>query len=113
MPANERMDALIEKATELGAAAIQPLAASDPSCASTASAPRAVAAHWQQVVAAASEQSGRTRVPTVGAIQALPLWLAGLGPSAPEMRRVVLGVDADARWGGGVMPERTGPASSC
>ena len=25
MPANERMDALVEKATELGAAAIQPL----------------------------------------------------------------------------------------
>ena len=102
MPANERMDSLVEKATELGAAAIQPLICERSVL--RLSGERAVrrVQHWQQVAAAASEQCGRTRVPTVGAIQALPVWLAGLGwlgASASDLRRIVLGVDADARWG--------------
>jgi len=109
MPANERMDALIEKATELGAAAIQPLICERSVLRLSGERAARRVQHWQQVAVAASEQSGRTRVPTVGAIQALPLWLAGLGPPASGMRRVVLGVDADARWGDRVMGEdRTG-----
>ena len=79
MPANERMDALVEKATELGAAAIQPLICERSVLRLTGERAVRRVQHWQQVAVAASEQSGRTRVPTVGAIQALPLWLAGLG----------------------------------
>ena len=109
MPANERMDDLVEKATELGAAAIQPLICERSVLRLAGERAIRRVQHWQQVAAAASEQSGRTRVPTVGAIQALPLWLAGLGPRSAEMRRVVLGVDADARWPGAVTAaERTG-----
>src|SRR5215212_47062 len=82
MPANERMDALVEKATELGAATIRPLVCERSVL--RLSGERAVrrVEHWQQVAVAASEQSGRNRVPTVGAIQTLPLWLAGLGAPA-------------------------------
>ncbi len=105
MPANERMDALIEKATELGAAAIQPLVCERSVLRLSGERALRRVQHWQQVAVAASEQSGRTRVPTVGAIQALPLWLAGLGPPAPAMRRVVLGVGADTPWDGAVIGE--------
>jgi len=98
MPANERMDSLVEKATELGTAAIQPLICERSVLRLTGERAVRRVQHWQQVAVAASEQSGRTRVPTVGAIQTLPLWLAGLGTPVSVLRRVVLDVDADARW---------------
>ena len=65
MPANERMDALIEKATELGAAAIQPLVCERSVLRLSGERALRRVQHWQQVAVAASEQSGRTRVPTV------------------------------------------------
>ena len=108
MPANERMDALVEKATELGVAAIQPLVCERSVLRLSGDRAARRVQHWQEVAGAASEQCGRTRVPTVGAIQALPLWLAGLGPTAPPMRRLVLDVDAPATWNSDAMaPERT------
>src|SRR6186713_1896943 len=69
MPANERMDSLVEKATELGTAAIQPLICERSVLRLTGERAVRRVQHWQQVAVAASEQSGRTRVPTVGAIQ--------------------------------------------
>ena len=98
MPANERMDALVEKATELGVAVIQPLVCERSVLRLSGDRAARRVEHWQEVAAAASEQCGRNRVPTVGAIQALPLWLAGLGPTAPVLRRLVLDVDAPASW---------------
>ncbi|MEO6742947.1 MAG: 16S rRNA (uracil(1498)-N(3))-methyltransferase [Caldimonas sp.] len=106
MPANERMDALVEKATELGVAAIQPLVCERSVLRLTGERAVRRVQHWQQVAVAASEQSGRTRIPTVGAIQTLPLWLAGLGAPAGDLRRVVLGVDAAARWNADVVDQR-------
>ena len=109
MPANERMDALVEKATELGVAAIQPLLCERSVLRLSGERAARRVQHWQQVAAAASEQCGRTRVPTVGAIQPLPLWLAGLGPAAPEMRRIVLSVEAAGLWyGAALATEQTG-----
>jgi len=91
MPANERMDALVEKATELGAAAIQPLVCERSVLRLSGERAARRVDHWQQVALAACEQSGRTRVPAIGAVQTLAAWLAGLGATgSPSGRRVVL-----------------------
>ena len=78
MPANERMDALIEKATELGVACIQPLVC-ERSVLRVAG-DRAVrkATHWRAVAIAACEQCGRNRVPEVAEPMRLGAWLDGL-----------------------------------
>jgi 16S rRNA (uracil1498-N3)-methyltransferase len=78
MPANERMDALVEKATELGAAAIRPLHTERGVLRLDGERAERRVAHWQSVAAAASGQSGRTRVPLVAPVRALPAWLADL-----------------------------------
>ncbi len=75
MPANERMDALIEKATELGAAALQPLQTSRSVLRLTAERAERRREHWQAVAVAASEQSGRTRVPRIEPVRDLDAWL--------------------------------------
>ena len=81
MPANERMDTLVEKATELGVAAIQPLVCARSVLRLTGERAERKREHWQAVAAAASEQSGRTRVPRIGPVQALEHWLQGLDPA--------------------------------
>ena len=89
MPANERMDALVEKATELGVAAIQPLLCERSVL--RLSGERAVkrVEHWRGVAIAASEQSGRTRVPQVAPVRTLVDWLRSLAPSDPSARFVL------------------------
>jgi 16S rRNA (uracil1498-N3)-methyltransferase len=82
MPANERMDALVEKAAELGAAAIQPLVTERSVLRLAGERAERRRAHWQAVAAAAAEQSGRTRVPAVGAVRELASWLAERPPAA-------------------------------
>lgn len=76
MPANERMDWLVEKAAELGAASIQPLLAERSVLRLAGERAQKKQAHWQGVAIAACEQSGRNRVPTVLAVQPLQAWLA-------------------------------------
>ncbi|KQU76812.1 MULTISPECIES: 16S rRNA (uracil(1498)-N(3))-methyltransferase [unclassified Rhizobacter] len=88
MPANERMDALVEKATELGVAAIQPLMTERSVLRLSGERADKKQAHWQGVAAAASEQCGRTRVPVIAPVRGLAEWLRGLPPAAG--RRFVL-----------------------
>ena len=88
MPANERMDALVEKATELGVAAIQPLMTERSVLRLSGERADKKQAHWQGVAAAASEQCGRTRVPVVAPVRTLTDWLRGLPPA--DGRRFVL-----------------------
>jgi len=76
MPTNERMDALIEKATELGVAAIQPLQTERSVLRLDAERAARRVAHWQAVAVSASEQSGRTRVPVVVPVRSVAAWLA-------------------------------------
>lgn len=103
MPANERMDALVEKATELGAAAIQPLVCERSVLRLHGERAERKVAHWRGVAVAAAEQCGRTRVPGVAAVRTLTDWLRALpsgvaaagGASAPPEataapRRVLL-----------------------
>ena len=75
MPANERMDWLVEKATELGVASIQPLVAERSVLRLAGERAQKKQAHWQAIAVAACEQCGRNRVPAVHAVQALDAWL--------------------------------------
>lgn len=76
MPANERMDWLVEKATELGVASIQPLLAERSVLRLSGERAQKKQAHWQGIAIAACEQSGRNRVPAVHPVRPLPAWLA-------------------------------------
>ena len=76
MPANERMDILVEKATELGVHAIVPLHTERSVLRLDDERAQRKRAHWQAIAAAAAGQCGRTRVPQVAPVQALPALLA-------------------------------------
>lgn len=76
MPANERMDWLVEKATELGVASIRPLVAERSVLRLAGERAQKKQAHWQAIAVAACEQCGRNRVPTVHAVQGLAAWVA-------------------------------------
>ena len=80
MPANERMDTLVEKATELGVATLQPLHCERAVLRLAGERALKKVAHWRGVAEAACEQSGRTRVPVVAPVMSLPDWLASLPP---------------------------------
>ena len=95
MPANERMDWLVEKATELGVASIQPLTTERSVLRLKAERADKKIAHWRGVAAAACEQSGRNRVPVIHDMLTLPAWLAGasLHPGA----RLLLSLQAGSQ----------------
>ena len=85
MPANERMDSVVEKATELGAAVIQPLVCERSVLRLSAERAQKKVVHWQAVALSACEQSGRTRVPQVVEVRTLTQWLQAL-PSTDAAR---------------------------
>lgn len=76
MPANERMDWLVEKATELGVASVQPVLAERSVLKLKGERADKKRAHWQGIAIAACEQCGRNRVPQVHEAVALLAWLA-------------------------------------
>lgn len=87
MPANDRMDFLVEKATELGAVALQPLVGERSVLRLSGERADKKRAHWQGVAIAAAEQSGRTVPLRVEPVQPLTAWLAALpAPAADEWR---------------------------
>ena len=75
LPEASKMDWIIEKAVELGVHAIQPLASQR--CVVRLSAERAVKKmqHWQGVIVAASEQSGRNRLTALAEPVDVNQWL--------------------------------------
>ena len=105
MPANERMDTVIEKATELGVAAIQPLLCERSVLRLSGERAAKKVAHWQGVAQAACEQSGRTRVPLILPICSLGDWLRNLPAAAdaavaevPTPASPEASTQAPARW---------------
>ena len=90
VPANERMDSLVEKATELGVAHIQPLMAERSVLRLAGERAERRQAHWQAVAIAACEQCGRARVPVVAPVLPLSAWLASLGRASATLD--------EARW---------------
>ena len=100
MPANERMDAVVEKATELGVARIQPLHSERSVLRLSGERAEKKRAHWQAVAEAACEQCGRARVPVVEPVRALNDWLAGLPRDTPadgDSLRLLLSLQPDAQ----------------
>ena len=91
MPANERMDWLVEKATELGATSIQPLVTERTVLRLTGERAERKQAHWQAIAVAACEQCGRNRVPVVAPVLGFAQWVR----SVPDRHGWVLSL-ADA-----------------
>jgi len=75
LPEGSKMDWIIEKAVELGATGIQPLAAQR--CVVRLSAERAAkkAAHWKGIIIAAAEQCGRNRLPHLADTADFGAWI--------------------------------------
>ena len=69
--ANERMDWLLEKATELGAATLLPITAERSVLKLKGERADKKLAHWQAIAVASSEQCGRNRVLQVGQARTL------------------------------------------
>jgi 16S rRNA (uracil1498-N3)-methyltransferase len=107
MPAGERMDTVVEKATELGAAQIVPLHAERSVLRLSGERALKRQAHWQAIAVAACEQCGRNRVPTVHAPQPLTAWLASLEAApAPGQARWLLGWRDAQPWAAAAAPAR-------
>lgn len=98
MPANDRMDALVEKATELGAMAIVPLHTERSVLRLAGERASRRQAHWQAIAVAACEQCGRNRVPVIHPVQSLAGWLAALPPAAAGEARRMLGWHGAVPW---------------
>lgn len=96
LSSGERMDYTVQKAVELGVAAIHPLTANRSVVRLDAERAGKRAAHWQSVVIAACEQCGRNRVPPVAPVAALEAWLAQRGARDAALR-VLLSPRAETR----------------
>lgn len=106
MPANERMDWLVEKASELGVASIQPLMTERSVLRLTGERAEKKVAHWQSVAIAACEQCGGNRVPLIHEVASFASWtkawsasqaskplLLSLRPGARGLRDAVAAFD--------------------
>ena len=112
MPANDRMDWLVEKATELGVTSIQPLMTAHSVLRLKGERADKKIAHWNSVAAAACEQCGRNRVPTVHEVLDVQDWLRS-APAAAGSARAMLslreGTLALAPWLAAQPPDASAP----
>jgi len=93
----ERMDWLVQKATELGVAVIQPLITERCVVRLDGARGERRAAHWRAVACAACEQCGRAVLPEVRAPLPFAEWLAGF-------RGAGMMLDPEAGRGPGALP---------
>lgn len=92
MPANERMDWLVEKATELGVTVIQPLMTERSVVRLDEERARKKTAHWNSIAVSACEQCGRNRVPELRDVVTWASWSRQLGSrdvSAASLRLIL------------------------
>jgi 16S rRNA (uracil1498-N3)-methyltransferase len=90
LSSGDRMDITLQKAVELGVAAIQPVAAERSVVKLRDERVQRRMEHWQNLVISACEQCGRNRVPEVQPLLGLPDWLAQLEMPAPDDEARVL-----------------------
>jgi len=76
LPEADKMDWIIQKATELGVAWVQPVTCERSVVRLSGERAARREAHWRRVAVAAAEQSGRTRVPEVRPNLNFMSWLA-------------------------------------
>lgn len=93
MPANERMDWLVEKATELGVASILPVVTQRSVLRLEGERAAKRQARWRAMAVAACEQSGRNRVPVIEA----PVLLAEALGALPPGLRLLLSLRSGSR----------------
>jgi len=86
----ERMDYTVQKAVELGAAAIQPLTAERSVVRLQGERAAKRAEHWQAVVVASCEQCGRNRLPHLLPLLAFDAYLAGEAARRDDALRLML-----------------------
>jgi len=84
LPSGDKMDWIIEKAVELGASRVVPIAAQRSVLQLTGERQARRLTHWRRVATAASEQCGRNRILQVDAPLTLRQWLATAG-AAPGL----------------------------
>jgi len=77
----ERMDLIVQKATELGVARIVPIVAGRSVVRTDAKQAERKQHHWRSIAIAACEQCGRNRLPVIDAPLTLVAWLAARGGS--------------------------------
>lgn len=90
----EKMDWILQKATELGVTRIVPIVTERTEVKLDEERAERRLAHWTQVIAGACEQSGRNRLPAIEPPQRLDRWLGALGDAAAL--RLALLPDGDA-----------------
>jgi 16S rRNA (uracil1498-N3)-methyltransferase len=90
VPRGDRMDFIVQKATELGVARIVPVLSQRSVVRLDESQSASKQAHWHAVAVSACEQCGRNRVPDVEAPQPLLHYLGALAVESPGMLRLVL-----------------------
>jgi 16S rRNA (uracil1498-N3)-methyltransferase len=110
MPANERMDWLVEKATELGVASIQPLMTAHGVLRLAGERAEKKRVHWASIAVAACEQCGRNRVPLIHPVRPLAGWI-----DAPidDAERFVLSLAAGTRGIGEIRDGASAARAAC
>ncbi|MDD3884278.1 MAG: 16S rRNA (uracil(1498)-N(3))-methyltransferase [Gallionella sp.] len=86
---SEKMDWIVQKATELGVTEIQPLDTERSVARLTPERAIKRLEHWQQVAISACEQCGRNRLPLIHSPVEMMVWLRRM-QSAPEVRLALL-----------------------
>lgn len=81
----EKMDWIVQKATELGVAEIVPLVTARSEVKLDESRASKRLEHWRAVAISACEQSGRARVPMIAGVRPLRAWLETLDGSAARL----------------------------
>lgn len=81
----EKMDFTVQKATELGAARIQPLLADKSVVRLGAARAEAKLAHWRRIAIAACEQCGRNRLPEIAAPSSVAEYCRQGRPDGPRL----------------------------
>ena len=95
MPANERMDWLVEKATELGVSRITPLMTAHGVLRLSPERALKRQLHWQGIAQSACAQSGRNTLPNIDVPQSWSEWVSGLATTKPQ-HQWVLSLNAQA-----------------
>ncbi|HEY4291542.1 16S rRNA (uracil(1498)-N(3))-methyltransferase [Luteibacter sp.] len=85
----EKMDLIVQKATELGIARIVPILTERSEVKLDPARAEKRLTHWRAVAASACEQSGRARLPMIEPTVSLTAWLGSLGEGGP-MRLALL-----------------------
>ncbi len=108
VPRGDRMDFIVQKATELGVARIVPVLSRRSVVRLDEAQAASKQAHWRAVAVSACEQCGRNRLPTVDAPQPLLNYLGAINPKeTPGLLRLVLEPERATRAQQGARPVDT------